>query len=201
MNPTGKHWFALAAVVTVGVVTALYWNISKSSREVKKTHSTNVIQPESLPEDSRRKVHILYATTTGTARSFANTLSKHIAKKCNMNVLVTDLKDYPEENLPKEDIVLYICSTYEGGTAPESSKLFFDDLVDQAFDFRVSKDLLSNVTFAVFGLGGAIYGSNYCKIVSECILSFSKLFCLFIYFVSRRWMLTLVWKSSAQKEY
>ncbi len=75
------------------------------------------MKEDSSPEDGKRKVHILYATTTGTARSFANTLSKHIAKKYDLNVLVTDLKDYPEKNLPKEDIVLYICSTYEGGTA------------------------------------------------------------------------------------
>jgi tRNA wybutosine-synthesizing protein 1 len=166
MSSTGKHWFAIAAVVSVGVLAVFYWNSNKSTQNIKKSQSSIELKEDSSPEDGKRKVHILYATTTGTARSFANTLSKHIAKKCDLNVLVTDLKDYPEENLPKEDIVLYICSTYEGGTAPESCKLFFDDLVDQAFDFRVSKDLLSNVTFAVFGLGGAIYGPNYSKVVS-----------------------------------
>lgn len=125
------------------------------------------------PRDPNKKIiHILYGTTTGTAKRFSSTLAKHIEKKCPIEVKVTDLKDYNEETLGQEDIVLFVCSTWTGGVAPESCKRFFDWIEDYAYDFRVSKDSLSKVRFAIFGLGGEIYDKNFCKTVSLVLLSF-----------------------------
>ena len=117
---------------------------------------------------SKRKITILYGTTTGTARNFATALSKRISQS-STNIPVTkivDLADYDEDSLDKEDIVLFICSTWTNGCCPESCAFFFDWLKDFSCDFRVSKDHLAKLSYAAFGLGGEIYNKNYCKVVS-----------------------------------
>jgi tRNA wybutosine-synthesizing protein 1 len=110
----------------------------------------------------------LYGTTTGTAKSFALKLQSKLLI-VGRDVHVCNLAEYDQEKLVKEDIVLYICSTWEGGEAPESCQPFLIDLKDYAHDFRVSKDLLEKVKFAVFGLGGELYSSNFGKAVSGCL--------------------------------
>jgi tRNA wybutosine-synthesizing protein 1 len=161
----------LASFLVVGILAVIIQNGRSRSKPVAAE------QKKVLPAEARenlsgnRRVTILYATTTGTSKKFANTFYHHLQKKCNMDLQLVDLKDYSEDNLKNEDIVIIITSTYEGGQAPQNAKLFFDDLNDQAFDFRVSKDTLSKVQFAVFGLGGAIYGGNYAKAVSRHSIS------------------------------
>eukprot|EP00595_Chromulina_sp_UTEXLB2642_P000478 CAMPEP_0196761188 /NCGR_PEP_ID=MMETSP1095-20130614/354_1 /TAXON_ID=96789 ORGANISM="Chromulina nebulosa, Strain UTEXLB2642" /NCGR_SAMPLE_ID=MMETSP1095 /ASSEMBLY_ACC=CAM_ASM_000446 /LENGTH=487 /DNA_ID=CAMNT_0042110411 /DNA_START=329 /DNA_END=1789 /DNA_ORIENTATION=- len=49
------------------------------------------------------------------------------------------------------------------GQAPQSGRRFVEWLYDMINDFRVNKDHLSNLKYAVFGLGGAIYAENYGK--------------------------------------
>lgn len=161
-----------AALTFVGItfISLLLLEYSRKRKRLIQSPSTS-----NRVQNSSRSVLIVYATTTGTSRKFANTLYHHIIRRCDLNVRISDLKDYSEDKLSTEDIVLFICSTYEGGIAPLSARLFFSDLEDRAFDFRVSKDHLSRVKYAVFGLGGALYGKNYCKVVRFCHLLITSL--------------------------
>lgn len=168
---------AAYTVLTFAVVTAVGalvlhqlrdWNSKNRPTESKKdvkTRKLDEIQTVSGTEYDV-SVKILYASTTGTARQFATTLYKHMAKKCAVRIEVSDVANYNEEQLVKEDVVIFIGSTWEGGVPPQSAAKFYDWLNEQAFDFRVSKDTLAHVKFAVFGLGGSIYGKNYAKFVS-----------------------------------
>lgn len=112
---------------------------------------------------------ILYGTVTGTARWFAKDLFERVQALSGygISVKLQDLAEYNEEDLEKEDIVLLISSTWTDGTAPEKCTLFFEHLKDFAYDFRVSKDHLSNLNFSCFGLGSAYYGDNYAKAVQN----------------------------------
>eukprot|EP01040_Poterioochromonas_malhamensis_P000586 gene586-626_t len=161
-----------AALTFVGItfISLLLLEYSRKRKRLIQSPSTS-----NRVQNSSRSVLIVYATTTGTSRKFANTLYHHIIRRCDLNVRISDLKDYSEDKLNTEDIVLFICSTYEGGIAPLSARLFFNDLEDRAFDFRVSKDHLSRVKYAVFGLGGALYGKNYCKVAMDIDLQLEKL--------------------------
>jgi sulfite reductase alpha subunit-like flavoprotein len=169
MNQDRVKVAGIVTFLAVGILAWVYQNTRTKEVVVDRVPASlnsalkHETQPQSVP--TQRKVTILYATTTGTARKFANTLLHHLGKKCDMEIRTVDLKDFSEDHLSKEDIVLLICSTFQDGQSPQSAKLFFDDLNDQAFDFRVSKDLFANVHFSVFGLGGAIYGKNYGKVV------------------------------------
>lgn len=113
-------------------------------------------------------VTILYGTTTGNARNFA----ERMVKRINNNPLLQhayeaaslDLASYEgEDKLAKQGLVLIICSTWTDGKPPESCTFFFSFLQDFAHDYRVSKDLLKDVQFAIFGLGSAYYKDDYCK--------------------------------------
>jgi len=117
---------------------------------------------------SRVAVTILYGTTTGNSRNFA----ERTCKRINNNPLLqhayeavaVDLATYAfEDKLVTQGLVLLICSTWTDGKPPETAAAFFDWLQDFAYDFRVSKDLLKDVQFAIFGLGSAYYVANYCK--------------------------------------
>ncbi|KAG8346959.1 putative Flavodoxin Radical SAM superfamily Wyosine base formation [Trypanosoma vivax] len=58
-------------------------------------------------------------------------------------------------------LVVFFVSTHSGGTAPESSRSFAMMLKDAYMDFRVPRDALARVRFAIFGLGDIAYGAEH----------------------------------------
>lgn len=74
---------------------------------------------------------------------------------------VVSMKDYDQDNLEHEAIVVAILSTWTGGAPPEDTRVFCAWLNDMATDFRVSKTWLANVSHAIFGLGNAEYDEDY----------------------------------------
>ena len=113
-----------------------------------------------------RRVLILYGTCTGTAKKLAYRLDRHITRRHGPGALTTsviNVAEYNEDQLDGEDVVLFLCSTWTDGAAPESAQRFVAHLKDYAYDFRVSKDHLEKLQFAVFGLGAGIYGVNFAK--------------------------------------
>lgn len=135
----------------------------ESSSALASNHSSDARSGAESPAGQSR-ISIFYGTTTGSARKFATTLEHHLRKKFpTVQVQVVDMKDYSDEQLDKEDIAFFILSTWEGGKPPPSCAVLLDTIDDMAHDFRVSKSHLSNMRFAVFGLGTADYGSLFCK--------------------------------------
>lgn len=147
-------------------IAVLYLYISKYDDAKKKIDFVDEIMATEESFEFREKVTIFYGTTTGTAKKFAITLEHHLKNRCpNLRVEVVDMKDYSDELLDKEDIALFILSTWEEGKAPPSCALLTDTIEDMAHDFRVSKNHLGKMRYAVFGLGTADYGPLFCKAV------------------------------------
>lgn len=123
----------------------------------------------------KRSVRIVYATVTGTARKFAESLHGKLTRSKKSlsryyDITWTDIKEFNEEKLHEEDIILFVLSTWSEGSPVESSRRFFDWLNDVAYDFRWDKNHLERVSYSVFGLGGAVYGEYFCKSVMTLIL-------------------------------
>lgn len=74
---------------------------------------------------------------------------------------VVSMKEYDQDNLEQESIVIAILSTWTHGAPPEDARVFCSWLHDMATDFRVSKTWLAKVPHAVFGLGNAEYDEDY----------------------------------------
>ena len=62
---------------------------------------------------------------------------------------------------PQDIITIFIVSTYTGGTPPTSAEWACQWLKDTVDDCRVQKSLLSNVYYAVFGVGNSLYKDDY----------------------------------------
>jgi sulfite reductase alpha subunit-like flavoprotein len=74
---------------------------------------------------------------------------------------------YDQDNLDSESFLIFLCSTWTDGEPPESARGFYLWLKDFAMDFRVSKSLLQNTRYAVFGFGHSSYDKAFCSWVFE----------------------------------
>uniref|UniRef100_H2YWM3 S-adenosyl-L-methionine-dependent tRNA 4-demethylwyosine synthase TYW1 n=1 Tax=Ciona savignyi TaxID=51511 RepID=H2YWM3_CIOSA len=112
-------------------------------------------------------VHILFGSQTGTAASYAHAIQEELNGK-GIKSKLEDLKNFdPEDNFlywnesKMNGPVLFLISTYTDGTPPPSCEWFCRWLQDASNDFRVNKSLLSNMRFAIFGLGNSLYSDHY----------------------------------------
>lgn len=60
-----------------------------------------------------------------------------------------------------QSVTVFVMSTYTDGSPPDSAKWFCQWLQEAVDDFRVHKSLLSDLKFAVFGLGNSLYAHHY----------------------------------------
>ena len=172
-STASKKAFFVGLAVSVAVPLAIgayiaYRNSTKHEpSEVKPTKLEESLKnpPIATRQLLRRKILILYATTTGTSKMFAGKLAKRISSSSKIPVVICDMKDFNDDNLELQDIVFLICSTWTDGRMPEKAETFYQSLKDTAFDFRVGKNMLANVKYSTFGLGGEIYDKNFCKAV------------------------------------
>ncbi|KAF0685001.1 Aste57867_23030 [Aphanomyces stellatus] len=150
-----------------------------SSNGAAKTGCCQTEQAGDEEEEEAKpvSVRILYGTHTGTAKGFASTLEK---KLFALNISgyafepsVVDMKDYDQDNLEHEQVVISILSTWTGGVPPESALVFYNWLQDMAQDFRVSRTWLQHVSVAVYGLGNSEYDEHYAK-ASKSVSQFFK---------------------------
>ncbi|DAZ95897.1 TPA: hypothetical protein N0F65_012608 [Lagenidium giganteum] len=133
---------------------------SKKNGAANGTHKTMAAKPVALP------VRILYGSQTGTAKMLAESLEKKIfalnIAGFHFQTNMVNMKDYDQDNLEHEGIVIAVLSTWTHGVPPEDARVFCSWLNDMALDFRVSKTWLEKTQHAVFGLGNAEYDEHYC---------------------------------------
>jgi sulfite reductase alpha subunit-like flavoprotein len=150
----------------------LFLLLRRSGKGQGRLNSPN--KGEDAPEtkvSEMQSVTILYSSTTGTARKLSEELVNKLQRHSgNVQIRMVDLKDYETDNLENEQMVLFLCSTWTDGTLAETAQPFLVWLEDLANDFRISKMLLGKTSYAIFGLGGRIYGENFCKAVSPSLL-------------------------------
>lgn len=119
------------------------------------------------PRNKKKRIVILYGTTTGTSKSFAHQIAQQLGSLFQ-SVIVKDLKDYDyEAYLHKEKYLLVLISTWSEGTPPVSCQPFFNGIQDILHDFRYSKDHLSKLKFSILGLGAKVYKEHFCTPVSH----------------------------------
>ncbi|KAJ3116903.1 S-adenosyl-L-methionine-dependent tRNA 4-demethylwyosine synthase [Phlyctochytrium bullatum] len=112
-------------------------------------------------------VKILYGTLMGTSKRFAESLQKDIfalnVSGFRLSASLVNMQDVEMDILEKGGLFIFILSTWTDGQPPEAAKNFWTLVDDYAKDFRVSKNHLEKVSFAVFGLGSSEYDDNHGK--------------------------------------
>ncbi|KAI1431068.1 sulfite reductase [Xylaria sp. CBS 124048] len=93
---------------------------------------------------------ILFASDNGNAQSLAKRLGTR-GRTRGLKTTVMTMEDYPVEDLPTEENIVFITSTAGQGEFPQNGKPFWDAIKD-------STDLdLATVNYSVFGLGDKHY--------------------------------------------
>lgn len=77
------------------------------------------------------------------------------------------MDEYEIDDLKWESVIILIVSTYEGGKPPSGAEAFYQQLKEDALDFRLHKNVLKNVRYAIFGLGHSDYGNNFNKVAKN----------------------------------
>ncbi|KIN00247.1 hypothetical protein OIDMADRAFT_145746 [Oidiodendron maius Zn] len=93
---------------------------------------------------------ILFASDNGNAESLAKRLGIR-GKARGLKTLVMSMEDYPVEDLPNEENIVFLTSTAGQGEFPQNGRAFWDAIKDNT-------DLdLANVNYSVFALGDSHY--------------------------------------------
>ncbi len=93
---------------------------------------------------------ILFASDNGNAENLAKRLCNR-GKARGLKTMVMSMDDFPHEDLPGEENIVFISSTAGQGEFPQNGRAFWDALKDNA-----ELDL-SNINFSVFALGDSHY--------------------------------------------
>ncbi|RWS24741.1 S-adenosyl-L-methionine-dependent tRNA 4-demethylwyosine synthase-like protein [Leptotrombidium deliense] len=123
---------------------------------------------------NRYDLTVVYCTQTGNAKKIAEQFVDNLETTEVSNIRLLNVKELDAEDyfstISQSDIksnLLIITSTYVDGDCPEDAKWFCKWLKEAADDFRVDKEFLRNLNFAIFGLGNSEYKDNYCLIAKN----------------------------------
>ena len=98
------------------------------------------------------KINIFYATILGTSEMLAEDLEADLAAE--YEITVSDIIEIGIEDLNQDAFYVFVSSTTGVGDMPDSAIVF-------ATAIREVKPDLSNMNYAIFGLGDEGYGETY----------------------------------------
>lgn len=154
-------WYLALGTASLGFIfPCLYWFLTA----IINRKATCVEKPNEVKD---AQIRIFYSSQTRTAEKFSHQLAATLSESRTTNVTITSLAEYDPEgaSFEKEKAVcVFLVSTHTGGEAPAACRWFFDWLNDASYDFRFDKSFLSQVRFAIFGLGSGEYGDNFNKV-------------------------------------
>jgi len=138
----------------------------KATSQGDASCSSNKQESSSSSNDTcgKESFKILYGTQSGTAEMFAkrmyNKLTGEPRFSSVFNVECEDCANYDPDLLQSENYVVVVMSTHIEGSPPPTAKHFYWWVCDEGLSER-SRNLLSAVKFAVFGLGNSLYTAHY----------------------------------------
>lgn len=110
------------------------------------------------------KMSIYFGSQTGTAMGFAKTLSGSFRKN-GFDVRVIGLGDFNPDQLFSSRIAIFLVATYGEGNPTDNALNFYEWLCNKKGE--IPQNYLSNVSFAVFGLGNSTY-AHYNQMGKDC---------------------------------
>ena len=169
LNLSGLVPFVVCSVLPLASLKFVQY-VLKAQSDAAATaddHDATLEDNDQKESDQKRKLLVLYGTVTGTASEMATALYEDLLHIDTLSVEICNVKDFNDEELEKQDVVIFVCCTWSEGSPPEAAAPFMTWLVDMSQDFRVSKNLFGAMSFAAFGLGSKVYGGKmFCKPVN-----------------------------------
>lgn len=97
-------------------------------------------------------IRVLYGSETGTAQDVAEQIWKS-AKRKELQSTVSSLDDYEIQNLPSEQLIIFVVATTGQGDPPANMKQFWRHLLRK----NLPVTMLQNLKYGVLGLGDSSY--------------------------------------------
>lgn len=97
-------------------------------------------------------IRVLYGSETGTAQDVAEQIWKS-AKRKGLRSIVSSLNDYDIQNLPFEQLIIFVVATTGQGDPPANMKQFWRHLLRKT----LPTTMLQNLKYSVLGLGDSSY--------------------------------------------
>nr|XP_027203778.1 S-adenosyl-L-methionine-dependent tRNA 4-demethylwyosine synthase-like [Dermatophagoides pteronyssinus] len=165
---------ALAVGITLILTTGVYRKLQQNYPKVKKFYkdSKQPKQQQCNCMKNKPKLKILYGSTAGSSRRLSKKLQQLLKNNDSIlqifesiECICTDQYD-PEDELLNDasngNYLIILMPTFTGGEPPENARWFCQWIKDAANDFRLSKNALSQLSFAILGIGDSIYGDDFC---------------------------------------
>ncbi|XP_029651219.1 S-adenosyl-L-methionine-dependent tRNA 4-demethylwyosine synthase TYW1 [Octopus sinensis] len=160
-------WLLLLAVISFTYLSRFWMKQTKTKvAEVKESVEKTVSKDcKTEVKEWKRSLHILYGSQTGHSKILAESLAQN-AEQQGVQVEVLNIKDYdPEDHIKHfkspDRIYVIIISTYVQGSPPDDAVWFYKWLKETAVDFRVQKNFLEGMIYAVFSHGNSEYKENF----------------------------------------
>lgn len=155
-------------VIVMAILAALVFKRTSSNKSSPVQKQDAVKTNGKAPTITENKDHfpILFGTQTGTAERFSKSLKAQLESKFGAQATfdVLDMENYDAPSrLPKERLVFLLLATYGDGEPTDNATEFYNWLVQQTEQENENSNLLSGVTFAVFGLGNRQY-EHFCAV-------------------------------------
>lgn len=100
------------------------------------------------------KIDLLYGTETGNAELLCDDIEAEIG--ADHECTIHSLADVSPSDLNGEAFYIFVVSTYGNGDLPSGAAKFYEELQEQ-------KPNLSNVNFAIFGLGDMVFDFTFAQ--------------------------------------
>ena len=97
-------------------------------------------------------VSVLFASRGGVARMFATRAAEYLPGT------LFNMRDYIFDDILRAKHMVFVVATDSGGTPVPDGLLFFRLLEDLVQDFRVDRNILTNLRYGVIGVGSVEYG-------------------------------------------
>lgn len=104
-------------------------------------------------------IKVFYGSQGGRAEATARRFAAQCTERFSSTTVMSLAEYDPEDLFTEHAVCVYFVSTQGEGAPPANGKWFFQWLEDVVLDFRVQRDALAHLRYAVFGLGDAAYGS------------------------------------------
>lgn len=132
-------------------------DVSSSPVNLKIYYSTVGLTSKKLAENL--KVRIVEGTMAAASATATTT------KSLPINISVLNIQELDVDELHNETVpCILVMSTYEEGKPAPDGQYFYDWLEDVRNDFRVGKQFLQKLKYAVFCIGDSAYKEHFCGV-------------------------------------
>jgi sulfite reductase alpha subunit-like flavoprotein len=162
----------ILAFLLAVAITAFLRLFAHRSRPPARSQVPSLIPTDAEPPSSPPQVLVLHASQKGTCKGYAESIYGLLKDVVHADVNSAASFDgdsfvstFSSERLSSTrqapPILVFVVATYTDGHAPDAGQLFEAWLADLANDFRVPRNFLSTIRFAVFGCGHSSYGTQF----------------------------------------